>query len=281
MQSIRPAAVAGMFYPGNPAELAHDVDIMLAGTDPQPLRPKALIAPHAGYVYSGAVAASAYSLLRPIAHEIRRVVLLGPTHHVGIHGLALPAVDAGLLVVADVCLCEYTSHGHCGLLRDDGAVDNDASVELLARTRQEKLAAMGRVPRHAFLPAALRVRAYEDNPLPIGQGQTISQPSIHARYLQLLAAVEVEQLGGAALHPGGHLVLADPGVDLRVAVLGHPAGAGQQPVVALHVQQRHLADDGAEQLGRGGDAARLGFSDPARRARLRRRRDDRALRSPG
>ncbi len=90
MQSIRPAAVAGMFYPGNPAELARDVDIMLAGTDPQPLRPKALIAPHAGYVYSGAVAASAYILLRPVAHEIRRVVLLGPTHRVAVRGLALP-----------------------------------------------------------------------------------------------------------------------------------------------------------------------------------------------
>ena len=39
-----------------------------------------------------------------------------------------------MLVIADLCLCEYTSHGHCGLLRADGAVDNDASVELLART---------------------------------------------------------------------------------------------------------------------------------------------------
>jgi porphobilinogen synthase len=39
-----------------------------------------------------------------------------------------------LIVVADVCLCEYTSHGHCGLLRTDGAVDNDATIELLART---------------------------------------------------------------------------------------------------------------------------------------------------
>ena len=39
-----------------------------------------------------------------------------------------------LLVITDVCLCEYTDHGHCGVLRDDGAVDNDASVELLART---------------------------------------------------------------------------------------------------------------------------------------------------
>ncbi len=47
---------------------------------------------------------------------------------------ALKAAHPGLLVIADLCLCEYTSHGHCGLLRDDGAVDNDATLELLART---------------------------------------------------------------------------------------------------------------------------------------------------
>jgi porphobilinogen synthase len=47
---------------------------------------------------------------------------------------ALKDAHPGLLVITDVCLCEYTSHGHCGLLLDDGSVDNDSSVELLART---------------------------------------------------------------------------------------------------------------------------------------------------
>jgi porphobilinogen synthase len=47
---------------------------------------------------------------------------------------AIKRAHPGLLVIADVCLCEYTTHGHCGVLREDGAVDNDASVELLART---------------------------------------------------------------------------------------------------------------------------------------------------
>jgi AmmeMemoRadiSam system protein B len=92
MQSIRPAAVAGMFYPGNAAALTHDIDAMLAEAEaraPQ-LVPKVLIAPHAGYIYSGPVAASAYALLKPIAHRIRRVVLLGPTHRVAVRGLALP-----------------------------------------------------------------------------------------------------------------------------------------------------------------------------------------------
>src|SRR3954462_5619436 len=47
---------------------------------------------------------------------------------------AIKAAEPDLLVVADLCLCEYTSHGHCGVLRDDGVVDNDATLELLART---------------------------------------------------------------------------------------------------------------------------------------------------
>jgi porphobilinogen synthase len=47
---------------------------------------------------------------------------------------AIKAAHPDVVVITDVCLCEYTSHGHCGLLRDDGSVDNDSSVELLART---------------------------------------------------------------------------------------------------------------------------------------------------
>jgi porphobilinogen synthase len=47
---------------------------------------------------------------------------------------AIKEAHPDLLVIADLCLCEYTSHGHCGLLRTDGSVDNDSSVDLLART---------------------------------------------------------------------------------------------------------------------------------------------------
>ena len=56
--------------------------------------PKAIIVPHAGYMYSGPVAASAYALLAPLRQTIRRVVMLGPTHRVAIRGLALPAAQA-------------------------------------------------------------------------------------------------------------------------------------------------------------------------------------------
>ena len=94
MQTVRPPAVAGMFYPDNPAELATMLSGFLAEAQPVPMRPKALIAPHAGYVYSGPIAASAYALLRPLRASIKRVILLGPVHRVWTPGLALPGVEA-------------------------------------------------------------------------------------------------------------------------------------------------------------------------------------------
>jgi AmmeMemoRadiSam system protein B len=94
MPSIRPFAIAGSFYPGQPEALARSVDAMLAAAKPAAAVPKAIIAPHAGYVYSGPIAASIYALIAPARARIKRVVLLGPTHRVAIHGMALPGVDA-------------------------------------------------------------------------------------------------------------------------------------------------------------------------------------------
>ena len=87
--TIREPAVAGMFYPAEANELATVVQHYLAGATPQPGPvPKAIIAPHAGYIYSGPVAASAYIQLIPAKFTIKRVVLLGPSHRVPLHGLA-------------------------------------------------------------------------------------------------------------------------------------------------------------------------------------------------
>ena len=91
MSANRPPAVAGSFYPADPKRLSLDLLHFLEEAKPARLIPKALIVPHAGYMYSGAIAASAYAVLRPIAARIRRVVLLGPTHRVAVRGLALPA----------------------------------------------------------------------------------------------------------------------------------------------------------------------------------------------
>jgi hypothetical protein len=96
MSRVRKPAVAGMFYPAEGAELQHMVSDMLAAVAPpdkSESAPKALIVPHAGYIYSGPIAATAYARLSRVRSVIRRVVLLGPAHRVPLHGLALPAAD--------------------------------------------------------------------------------------------------------------------------------------------------------------------------------------------
>jgi AmmeMemoRadiSam system protein B len=90
---MRPAAVAGAFYPGDAGVLHSSVASMLAYPALSDIQPKALIVPHAGYVYSGPIAASAYAALRKSAVVIRRVVLFGPAHRVWVAGLAAPAAD--------------------------------------------------------------------------------------------------------------------------------------------------------------------------------------------
>jgi len=92
--ATRQPAVAGSFYPAGPKELRAQVERLLHEARPPALSAKALIAPHAGYIYSGPIAATAYATLAPRAGDIRRVVLLGPSHFVPFRGLALPDADA-------------------------------------------------------------------------------------------------------------------------------------------------------------------------------------------
>lgn len=86
--------MAGVFYPGDAGELARDVDALLAAAQPRPGRPKALIVPHAGYIYSGPIAASAFATIDAFAKDITRVVLLGPAHREFVEGFAHPDARA-------------------------------------------------------------------------------------------------------------------------------------------------------------------------------------------
>ena len=94
---VRPPAVASLFYPGDARTLAGEIADYLEQTGDAPIAPgfpKAVIVPHAGFIYSGPVAASAYDRLRPARGIARRVVILGPCHRVPVHGLALPRASA-------------------------------------------------------------------------------------------------------------------------------------------------------------------------------------------
>lgn len=110
MHTVRRPAVAGMFYPSDAHELARMVDGFLAAApvldardaDGAPRVPKALLAPHAGFVYSGPIAGLAYGTLAPAADRIKRVVLLGPCHRVPVRGLALPGFDVFRTPLGDI-----------------------------------------------------------------------------------------------------------------------------------------------------------------------------------
>lgn len=88
MGSTRPAAVAGMFYPDDETNLRSMVQQFLAQATSSGPAPKAIIVPHAGFIYSGPIAANAYHLLENCAEQFNRVLLLGPSHRVPLLGLA-------------------------------------------------------------------------------------------------------------------------------------------------------------------------------------------------
>jgi AmmeMemoRadiSam system protein B/AmmeMemoRadiSam system protein A len=108
MTAIRPPAVAGQFYPADFAQANQQLSAFLAQAkthmDEGAPAPKAIIAPHAGWVYSGAVAASAYARLSPLKGKVARVVLLGPSHRVALRGMALSGADEWQSPLGNVAL---------------------------------------------------------------------------------------------------------------------------------------------------------------------------------
>ena len=105
MTVIREAAVAGQFYPGNAIELGAEIRVFFEAVQAaEGPAPKALIVPHAGYVYSGPIAATAYARLCPYRGLYTRVILLGPCHRVAVSGLALSGADVFRTPLGDVPL---------------------------------------------------------------------------------------------------------------------------------------------------------------------------------
>ncbi len=107
--SVRQAAVAGLFYEADIASLRRQISDLMAATssigDTAPsIAPEVLIVPHAGYIYSGLIAARAYRYLESRGDEIRRVVLFGPAHRAYLEGMAVPSVDLFTTPLGDVPL---------------------------------------------------------------------------------------------------------------------------------------------------------------------------------
>src|SRR5579862_3310910 len=102
--SVRSPAVAGLFYPDDPRQLRTAVREYLdrARAVDVPAPPRAFIVPHAGYMYSGSVAAWSYALIAAQRNLIRRVVLIGPSHYVHLHGAAVPESDLFRTPLGDI-----------------------------------------------------------------------------------------------------------------------------------------------------------------------------------
>jgi len=135
MTAIRPAAVAGTFYPADPQRLRKMVADFLATAKVAAPVPKAIIAPHAGYIYSGPVAASAYACLVKSGASIRRVVLLGPAHRVAVGGLAASGAAAfatplGIVAVDQEALKDSLSLPQVQTLDEAHALEHGLEVHL-------------------------------------------------------------------------------------------------------------------------------------------------------
>ncbi len=110
-KNIRPPAVAGLLYPDDPSALYTAITRLLSqvvSTEPALFAPKALVVPHAAYVYSGSVAASAFALVASTAETIRRVVLIGPAHRVAVSGCVLPSAESFSTPLGDIPVDQHT-----------------------------------------------------------------------------------------------------------------------------------------------------------------------------
>ena len=131
MEKIRKPAVAGMFYPDD----ARDLTVMIADfmsdakANGKPV--KAIIAPHAGYIYSGPIAASAYAQLSECAGTIERIVLIGPAHRVPLQGLAVSSAESFATPLGNV------------------AVDQEAVQEILTLP-QVSVSEQAQAPEHSL-----------------------------------------------------------------------------------------------------------------------------------
>ncbi len=138
--AVRPPAVAGTFYDADPQRLARTVDDLLDRADPDGIpgaggaAPVALVAPHAGFDYSGPVAATAFAQLRTHMASVERVVLLGPSHFTPVRGMAVPAAAgfATPLGVAqvDVAACLELAASFPGVAVGDGPHAEEHSLEV-------------------------------------------------------------------------------------------------------------------------------------------------------
>ena len=131
--TIRSPAVAGTFYPANPDALDRVVRAALASANVDPAAAKAIVAPHAGYIYSGPIAGASFQSVAHLGNLINRVVLIGPTHRLYFPGIAVPtatglATPLGTVPIDAAGISLALADPEVALL--DAAFDNEHALEV-------------------------------------------------------------------------------------------------------------------------------------------------------
>jgi AmmeMemoRadiSam system protein B len=203
--TVRPPAVAGLFYPGEARALAVAVDGLLANAERHTERtPKAVIVPHAGYMYSGPIAASAYATLAPRAAEITRVILLGPAHRSPLDGIALPTVDAFRTPLGDIPIDNDGRDAVRelpGVVLDDRPHESEHSLEVQLPFLQRTLDHFTLVPMVVGHPPATLIANVVDRLW--GGGETVFVVSSDlSHYEDHLSASRHDRVTAAAIIDG-------------------------------------------------------------------------------
>jgi AmmeMemoRadiSam system protein B len=209
---VRLPAVAGRFYPADPGALRQQVQRLLTDApSPRGRRPKGLIVPHAGYIYSGPIAATGYAWLFPCAETIDRVILLGTCHSPGIKGLAASSADAFLTPLGKVPVDRpsvYDALRYPQVQLNDDASDRDHAIEVQLPFLQVVLESFSIVP---FLVGQADKDAVADvldalwdgdrTIIVVSSDLTHHLPLEEARLRDRVTANAIERLDGAALGP--------------------------------------------------------------------------------
>jgi MEMO1 family protein len=149
MDNVQRACVAGIFYPGEPDKLSRLVAAMVDEAPAEGPAPAAIIAPHAGYIYSGPIAARAYARLAPLRGTVERVILIGPAHRLAFRGIAAPSAESfetplGTVPVDRAAIARILTQP--GMQVNDAAFDGEHCIEVQLPFLQTVLGAFRLVP---------------------------------------------------------------------------------------------------------------------------------------
>jgi MEMO1 family protein len=236
MMTVRQPAVAGTFYPARPDELRQMVNEFIGtavALPPLSSPPKAIIAPHAGYIYSGPIAGAAYAALRPFASQYKRVVLLGPAHTLAFRGLAAPDTDSLATPLGEVSVDRAALDAIRGLPQVqtlDAAHTREHGLEVHLPFLQTVLGAFTLVPLVVGDVGAEAVTAVLD--LLWGGPETLIVISSDlSHYHDYATAQRLDEATAQAIE------------QLNPVAIGRDQACGRRPIqgLLLAAQRRHLA----------------------------------------